>query len=970
MRKTLLSITWKATLPTLFFLLATISISAQKTWRGVGTATSNGGTDFNTAANWTPVGVPSASDDVIIAFVGDGIINLSGNALIRNLTFPMSANNGVGVLNVGGFTLTVNGVTNADILAGNNNTNLFLGVNDGTSPGTIDFVGNTSFGSTNQGKAFYLFGNSSSRLIFRNNLTLGTLASTYGAFVAGSEPGTVLFDGSGAQTYTANNNQYFCRFRNVIVGSTNNPTVTLAGSTIVDNILGDLTINGSSILDLNSRQLNRGSNGGTLLLKNTSQLKLAAAASTQAVVLGTATLIAGSNFPSGFTTVTLDSTSTVEFNGTAQTIPLPTPTTVYGNLTLSGSGVKTVGGNISINRALEIGTGVTMSLDANTATLKSNNQTTAFVKPVNGTITYGTGKFVIERFLKAAASWRLMATPITSGSSPTISASWREGQAIGTNTIVGLGTRITGPTGLDEVTQRASMKYYNMVNNTYVDVNAAALAGPIQKDQGYYVFVRGDRTVGVGGTTGTTNLRIAGQLRTGNQTFSVIKNLAPASGFQSVGNPYVSRIDVRNFLLLSGGVAESFYIWNPTGGFFGVGQFENYTKVGTDFRRNGSPGGAILNTIESGQGFFLQNNSTTTDGSITIKESDKITGSSLVSRVGVTSPTLEINLFSNDANNQNLLDGVALNFDANYSNSIDNYDVRKISNSNDNISIKQVSATLAVERRGILTAVDTLRINIGGMRVASYKLEIDPSVLGNLPLHAFLIDKYLVTETPVSLTSASNIAFSITSDAASRVSDRFMIVFRPGIINGPLPVNFTGIVAIKNSDKTNTVNWSVANEINMTGYAVERSGDGNTFTAAGLTAATANNSNSAAYNFLDNAPLKVINYYRIKATSANGQVQYSKVVKVIDNDVKATFTIQPNPVVNKILNLSCENMQGQYTMNLISKQGSLVFSKSITITSKNETKNIVIDGGIAAGMYELVMIASNGKKVVQTIFVQ
>ena len=124
------------------------------------------------------------------------------------------------------------------------------------------------------------------------------------------------------------------------------------------------------------------------------------------------------------------------------------------------------------------------------------------------------------------------------------------------------------------------------------------------------------------------------------------------------------------------------------------------------------------------------------------------------------------------------LDHVVLNFDDSYSNSFDGNDVRKFMNSTDNLALKIGTRNLILERRLPLQITDTIYLSLTNTRIASYQFEIDPSVLGNLLLNAFLIDKFLSTETPVSLTTVTNVPFSITSDAASRVADRFMIVFR------------------------------------------------------------------------------------------------------------------------------------------------------------------------------------------------
>ena len=256
-----------------FILIFSVSFSfAQATWIGKGSSTNGTGTDFNNASNWSG-GVPNATTDVIIAFVNDGTITLSNNAAVRNLTITVTGTNNKGILDVINKTLVVNGTTNVDILSGNNNTALSIGVNDNVSGGVIDFVGNASFGMTNLGDSVYLIGNTNSKLIFRRDLNVGIIAATKSP----SEPGTLLFDGTGLQNYISNS--FKCRFKNYTVGSTLNfPIVTLSGTSF-SNILENLTVNEFSTLDLNVNQLNRHSNGGTFILKRNSKLKLGASAS-------------------------------------------------------------------------------------------------------------------------------------------------------------------------------------------------------------------------------------------------------------------------------------------------------------------------------------------------------------------------------------------------------------------------------------------------------------------------------------------------------------------------------------------------------------------------------------------------------------------------------------------------------------------------------------------------------------------
>ena len=117
--------------------------------------------------------------------------------------------------------------------------------------------------------------------------------------------------------------------QNVAVQAYSNLTVSGSGTKILQGNItpgGNLTITGSAF-DLGTFTANRSVAGGTLSLDATSTL-----------------LIGGTNsFPSNYTTNTLASGSTVNYNGTAQTVRNLT----YSNLTLSGSGLKTTSGTVN-----------------------------------------------------------------------------------------------------------------------------------------------------------------------------------------------------------------------------------------------------------------------------------------------------------------------------------------------------------------------------------------------------------------------------------------------------------------------------------------------------------------------------------------------------------------------------------------------------------------------------------------------
>ena len=140
------------------------------------------------------------------------------------------------------------------------------------------------------------------------------------------------------------------------------------------------------------------------------------------------------------------------------------------------------------------------------------------------------------------------------------------------------------------------------------------------------------RTAGAASTTdaNATTLKSTGGIYTGDQGFTV-----PTNGFQAVGNLYPSAI---NFTQLGGlstdngatGVTTAFYIWDSkklNGTSLGVYQTFSSTNGYVALISGGSYSTVTSNTtIESGQGFLVKGG-TSSGGTLTLKETAKVSGS-------------------------------------------------------------------------------------------------------------------------------------------------------------------------------------------------------------------------------------------------------------------------------------------------------------------------------------------------------
>jgi redox-regulated HSP33 family molecular chaperone len=214
-------------------------------------------------------------------------------------------------------------------------------------------------------------------LTVAGNLTIGSgttfAPSSFSHSVGGNfvdnggftSSGTVTFNGSGAQSVGGAN---ATAFNNVVVNSSN--TVSLATS---GTVAGNLTVSAGT-LDLGANTL-PGGGSGTLSVSN-----------------GATLAVGGTNgLPAGYSTHTLGASSTVNYEGTSQTVSNET----YGNLTTSGSGTKAAAAGLTTNGDVTVGSGTTLAAGAFSDSVAGNfTNNGAFTS--SGTVTLiGTGSEAI-----------------------------------------------------------------------------------------------------------------------------------------------------------------------------------------------------------------------------------------------------------------------------------------------------------------------------------------------------------------------------------------------------------------------------------------------------------------------------------------------------------------------------------------------------------------------------------------------
>ncbi len=374
--------------------------------------------------------------------------------------------------------------------------------------------------------------------------------------------------------------------------------------------------------------------------------------------------------------------------------------------------------------------------------------------------------------------------------------------------------------------------------------------------------------------------------------------------------------------------------------------------------------GAPRDFLESGEAVFVQNN-TANPGSITASEAAKGIGSAVVSRNTVNDPSLKISLHTNDASGNDYIAAAALiQFDPTNSNGLDNEDFRKIMNSTENLCFVNGTYNLEVERRQMVNENDILPLLLTRTKQQAYTFDIEATNINAGNLQAYLADAYTLLETPVSLTGTTSVSFTVNADAGSYASNRFKLIFK---LNTVLPVSFTGIAATRNADNTVTVSWNTENETGMQDYVVEQSLNGTAFTAIG-NKMPLNTNAATVYTFLDANASNAVNYYRIRSLSSNSVTKYSAIAKVHAVGADALVKVVPNPVTDGIIRLQATIPAGKYVARLYDTKGALVAEQSLMlVTGSMATINA---NALPAGLYELVLNNQKGENISVKVSIQ
>ncbi|MBV9961186.1 MAG: T9SS type A sorting domain-containing protein [Parafilimonas sp.] len=573
------------------------------------------------------------------------------------------------------------------------------------------------------------------------------------------------------------------------------------------------------------------------------------------------------------------------------------------NLTITSGATGMLGNALNITAGSAFGT-VTSdgTFNANNfLTIKSDANGTARIAQSSGTIT----NFVtVERYIPPRRAWRFMSVPVVNDTLH-IRTAWQEGVnnpslSVRYDPHPGYGTHITGDNntsnGFDyNTTYNASLKVWVQATNSWSSYAPSTLYTLINDYNGYCLFVRGSRAVDLSQATNAipdaTILRVTGNINNGSwaKPYAGVK----LNDLLLVGNPYASSIDIASMLNASSGIySNKFWVWDPAlSGSYGVGGYVVYNNGIMAPLTQNYP--APTTIIQAEQAFLVQSNNV--GATINLKQADKTSSETgiFARNSAPAHPAVYVNLVVPSNNSFVVEDGVATGFGNRFSANVDTDDAMKLWNFYENIALIRNGTPLSIEMRPMPVITDTLFYKMY-LRQQPYALQVFAQDAEKIKTKAWLVDKYLHTETALDLYDTTIYNFTPNPDTNS-YRNRFMIVFRIKLNGDPVPVSKS--VDQLNPDETGSANSIASSTGYITVYPNPVTGKSFILNLNDLPAGN--------YN---------LNFYSLK-----GALLFTKQV-----DHKKTNS-------NYTINLPSNISAGAFTLQLVNKTGTITKSISLII---------------------------------------
>ena len=210
--------------------------------------------------------------------------------------------------------------------------------------------------------------------------------------------------------------------------------------------------------------------------------------------------------------------------------------------------------------------------------------------------------------------------------------------------------------------------------------------------------------------------------------------------------------------------------------------------------------------------------------------------------------------------------------------------------------------------------------------------------------------KTIIGDSTLEINKAGKYSVSITNSIATK-----LILYGDTVNISTLPVSLISFTTQKQNNSS-LLQWQTSNEINNNYFDIERSLNSKIFSSIG-TKQGLHNDGINNYSFIDKAPLKGINYYRLKQVDKDGKYTYSGIASVEFLNDGSGFAVAPNPADN-IINVIIPSSNSISEIIIYNIVGKKLLHEQIAANITSKQINI---SQISSSVYNVVLI-QNGKR--------
>lgn len=163
------------------------------------------------------------------------------------------------------------------------------------------------------------------------------------------------------------------------------------------------------------------------------------------------------------------------------------------------------------------------------------------------------------------------------------------------------------------------------------------------------------------------------------------------------------------------------------------------------------------------------------------------------------------------------------------------------------------------------------------------------------------------------------------------------------------------------------LSWVTTSEENISGFDIEYSTNGASFSRIGTVNSRGNSTSPVTYQFRHALLQAGNNYYRLKMIDRNGQFAYSAVV-MLDVPVAAVSGVRvtPNPFAGNLeFRLYSETTQN-IIVRLVNQQGKIAVQEKYSAQKGSQVFNLNNLGKLPVGLYMAEVVNGNGERLLTT----